>query len=893
MREEPMNYHHSSSLALGLRPRAPHSGIPLSSLASSSGGSGNILAATILDISTSSPSSHSIADSAQPQSKSEQDLAHYLATSNPSQSSQSSSHSGSHGAHSDSHAQAPLNREQTLLLAGEWGPSSSHSLGGGMFASADRSGGLMAMSMSWNAPSPGNPHPDYSNPDPSATSSGSPDVIQPYTPQGEYFHPPHEPAPVAGSVSALQSSESALWALTHAHSHPDLSLSECGEPHSQPQPYSDAEYKSHVHTVTQPSSSSSHSHSPAQYAHSPAQSYVVHSPATYTPSPPFAPLSLPLPASSPLLRVNVNTAPRLPIQPALSLSPHSAYSPALPIQEIQIDPRLHSVGGAHTHVQAMQLDDDPHADSSFGDLDLELGYPADAADGEVPQERYVTLEDLTAPPAPVPVQTHMGTKREYEHAYSVEQEGPETKRLCLRDPGGVKPESAASGHSEDERANEEQESTEESTEDGDGDGGESSEYDEDDDSGEFVLGRSVSRKGALRRGKAQRAPRPRRSIKKEQEQEAGEVSVSASEKKQRNRGGNAGGGGRRKKHVNTGVSAAEALRVVTELAAAAAGRGKEKAVASAPAPEEVASGLVGAGEGEASDGGEVGEAAEGSRTPVKTEYPSGLLAFSSPPAASGEGFPFPSTSGSLSTAPFDLMRYSYATSTPGAAGPYSASPYPHHAPSPANPHAASVYPPGSSASSSANANTTPAGLPAYPYPPNANAGMAYAAGSTPYASASTPFHERSMGAARKNTPIPLPVPVPNLIKKSRGRNVPRVPVASSSSISTPSTTAGLTRSGSGSSQRLVSASASGTSTVARTGSFGGHSVPQTQGEGQERGFVCTVDGCGKCFVRGEHLKRHVRSIHTYEKPYTCPHDGCGKSFSRRDNLAQHSRVHLP
>lgn len=26
-----------------------------------------------------------------------------------------------------------------------------------------------------------------------------------------------------------------------------------------------------------------------------------------------------------------------------------------------------------------------------------------------------------------------------------------------------------------------------------------------------------------------------------------------------------------------------------------------------------------------------------------------------------------------------------------------------------------------------------------------------------------------------------------------------------------------------------------------------------------------VPGCGKCFKRSEHLKRHVRSIHTNEK----------------------------
>ncbi|KAF5343515.1 hypothetical protein D9757_014177 [Collybiopsis confluens] len=33
----------------------------------------------------------------------------------------------------------------------------------------------------------------------------------------------------------------------------------------------------------------------------------------------------------------------------------------------------------------------------------------------------------------------------------------------------------------------------------------------------------------------------------------------------------------------------------------------------------------------------------------------------------------------------------------------------------------------------------------------------------------------------------------------------------------------------------------------------------------ERKYVCTAAGCGKCFVRGEHLKRHVRSLHTWDK----------------------------
>ncbi|KAK7041573.1 hypothetical protein VNI00_009160 [Paramarasmius palmivorus] len=49
----------------------------------------------------------------------------------------------------------------------------------------------------------------------------------------------------------------------------------------------------------------------------------------------------------------------------------------------------------------------------------------------------------------------------------------------------------------------------------------------------------------------------------------------------------------------------------------------------------------------------------------------------------------------------------------------------------------------------------------------------------------------------------------------------------------------------------------------------------------ERRYVCTADGCGKCFVRGEHLKRHVRSLHTWEKresPALSPPHLTGASF---------------
>ena len=77
----------------------------------------------------------------------------------------------------------------------------------------------------------------------------------------------------------------------------------------------------------------------------------------------------------------------------------------------------------------------------------------------------------------------------------------------------------------------------------------------------------------------------------------------------------------------------------------------------------------------------------------------------------------------------------------------------------------------------------------------------------------------------------IPIPVPNLTKKSRGRRVPTM--SSLEDIRSATSGAGRKRQG-----------------------MGGKNA---------RMYLCEVEGCGKCFARGEHLKRHVRSIHTYEK----------------------------
>lgn len=58
-------------------------------------------------------------------------------------------------------------------------------------------------------------------------------------------------------------------------------------------------------------------------------------------------------------------------------------------------------------------------------------------------------------------------------------------------------------------------------------------------------------------------------------------------------------------------------------------------------------------------------------------------------------------------------------------------------------------------------------------------------------------------------------------------------------------------------------------------------------DGESKPFQC--GDCDKAFRRSEHLKRHIRSVHSNDRPFPCMF--CEKKFSRSDNLSQHLKTH--
>jgi hypothetical protein len=56
-----------------------------------------------------------------------------------------------------------------------------------------------------------------------------------------------------------------------------------------------------------------------------------------------------------------------------------------------------------------------------------------------------------------------------------------------------------------------------------------------------------------------------------------------------------------------------------------------------------------------------------------------------------------------------------------------------------------------------------------------------------------------------------------------------------------------------------------------------------------RGYVCR---CDQTFVRPEHLRRHIETVHTDQRDYWCKVPQCGKAFTRSDNMRDHYWTHI-
>lgn len=68
----------------------------------------------------------------------------------------------------------------------------------------------------------------------------------------------------------------------------------------------------------------------------------------------------------------------------------------------------------------------------------------------------------------------------------------------------------------------------------------------------------------------------------------------------------------------------------------------------------------------------------------------------------------------------------------------------------------------------------------------------------------------------------------------------------------------------------------------------------------QRIYVCPLDAksgpkgshCDQRFVRPEHLRRHMKTVHGSLRPHFCKLPGCDKAFSRGDNLRDHYWTHV-
>lgn len=56
-------------------------------------------------------------------------------------------------------------------------------------------------------------------------------------------------------------------------------------------------------------------------------------------------------------------------------------------------------------------------------------------------------------------------------------------------------------------------------------------------------------------------------------------------------------------------------------------------------------------------------------------------------------------------------------------------------------------------------------------------------------------------------------------------------------------------------------------------------------------FICPHSSCAKDFLRGSHLKQHIKSAHSDIRDYQCNQDGCQKSFLTATRLRRHLAAH--
>jgi hypothetical protein len=77
-------------------------------------------------------------------------------------------------------------------------------------------------------------------------------------------------------------------------------------------------------------------------------------------------------------------------------------------------------------------------------------------------------------------------------------------------------------------------------------------------------------------------------------------------------------------------------------------------------------------------------------------------------------------------------------------------------------------------------------------------------------------------------------------------------------------------------------------------------VVDSFGQPPQRHYVCPEYGrpdahgrrCDGTFIRPEHLRRHVKTVHGEERPFRCKVPQCERPFSRGDNLRDHYWTHI-